>query len=95
MRIARAGTRSQAAKREGVGERVALLKGGAASAPAGVGDRCRQLWARGLVHAGQDDGVLDAEQLRDGRLDRVVRHRSAVRCGELVGVVVEVADSGE
>ena len=54
---------------------------GAASAPAGVGDRRRQLWSGCLVHSRQDDGVLDAEQLRDGRLDRVVRHRS-VRCGK-------------
>ena len=55
---------------------------GAASAPAGVGDRRRQLWSGCLVHSRQDDGVLDAEQLRDGRLDRVVRHRLAVRCGK-------------
>ena len=60
---------------------VALLEAGA-SAPAGVGDRRRQLWSGCLVHSRQDDGVLDAEQLRDGRLDRVVRHRLAVRCGK-------------
>jgi hypothetical protein len=58
---------------------MALLEGGAArgrpGAPAGVGDRRRQLWSGCLVHSRENNRVLDAEQLRDGRLDRVVRHR--------------------